>query len=109
MVGTWGARAGQDGVGRHFQSGRQSLQPAGRTDRGGTAAAGRALRPRAGFRRRRAKFRGGLAFTRAWRLLADEAVFTVRSDRRYHPPYGVAGGQPGRPSMNMLRTGGQRE
>ena len=95
---------------RHFQSGRQSVQPAGRTDRGRTAAAGGALRLRAGLRRRPVRFRGGLAFTREWRLLADEAVVTVRSDRRYHPPYGVAGGLPGRPSMNLLRTAaGERD
>jgi len=53
------------------------------------------------------KFRGGLAFTREWKLLADEAVYTVRSDRRRHLPYGFGGGKPGSPSMNLFRSGGQ--
>ena len=53
------------------------------------------------------KFRGGLAFTREWKLLADEAVYTVRSDRRRHLPYGFGGGMPGSPSMNLFRSGGQ--
>jgi N-methylhydantoinase B len=48
------------------------------------------------------KFRGGLAFKREWRLLGDAAVFTVRSDRRLHPPYGIAGGRPGSPSCNTI-------
>ncbi|HEY6433239.1 MAG TPA: hydantoinase B/oxoprolinase family protein, partial [Acetobacteraceae bacterium] len=55
------------------------------------------------------QFRGGLAFTREWRLLANEAVVTVRSDRRFHPPYGLAGGRTGRPSMNVLRGAGGSE
>ena len=41
------------------------------------------------------KYRGGLASVREWKLVADEAVFTVRSDRRTHLPYGVAGRQAG--------------
>ena len=53
------------------------------------------------------KFRGGLAFTREWKLLADEAVYTVRSDRRKHLPYGFGGGKPGSPSMNLFRSGGE--
>ncbi|MBI3515474.1 MAG: hydantoinase B/oxoprolinase family protein [Proteobacteria bacterium] len=50
--------------------------------------------------------RGGLAFVREWRLLADEAVFTVRADRRRHVPYGIDGGHPGGPSANFLLSGG---
>jgi N-methylhydantoinase B len=53
------------------------------------------------------KFRGGLAFYREWRLLADDATFTIRSDRRAHPPYGFAGGKPGQPSMNRFNSNGQ--
>ena len=51
------------------------------------------------------KFRGGMAILREWRLLADEAVFTMRSDRRSHLPYGVAGGKSGTPSWNILNPG----
>jgi N-methylhydantoinase B len=50
------------------------------------------------------RYRGGLAFARGFELLADEAVLTVRSDRRFHPPYGLAGGHAGGPSMNTLHT-----
>jgi N-methylhydantoinase B len=53
------------------------------------------------------EYRGGLAFRRQYRLLADDAVCTLRSDRREHPPYGIAGGMPGGGSRNLLRTGGK--
>jgi N-methylhydantoinase B len=48
------------------------------------------------------KFRGGAPFRRDYRLLAEEAVLQVRSDRRRFRPYGLYGGGPGRPSMNYL-------
>jgi N-methylhydantoinase B/oxoprolinase/acetone carboxylase alpha subunit len=47
--------------------------------------------------------RGGLAVEREWRCLADEASLTIRSDRRRHPPYGLAGGSHGQPSQNLIR------
>jgi N-methylhydantoinase B len=50
-------------------------------------------------------YRGGLGLVREYRLLADEAVLTIRSDRRAHPPYGVQGGKPGAPSWNILNPG----
>lgn len=48
------------------------------------------------------KFRGGLAIERKWQLLSGSANVTIRSDRRDHLPYGLKGGQPGRPSINEL-------
>ena len=51
------------------------------------------------------KYRGGLGFVREWRLVADEAIFTARTDRRYHLPYGLAGGKSGTPSWNILNPG----
>mgnify|MGYP001214898546 CR=1 FL=1 len=48
------------------------------------------------------KFRGGAPFRREYRLLAEEAILQVRSDRRQFRPYGLYGGGPGRPSMNYL-------
>jgi N-methylhydantoinase B len=54
-------------------------------------------------------YRGGMAITREWLLLADEAVFTIRSDRRYHQPYGVAGGRTGTPSFNILNPGSNQK
>ena len=55
------------------------------------------------------KYRGGLASVREWKLVADEAVFTIRSDRRTHLPYGVAGGKPGTPSWNILNPGDEQQ
>jgi N-methylhydantoinase B len=49
--------------------------------------------------------RGGLALLREYRLLADDAVLTMRSDRRRHTPYGLHGGKPGTPSWNVINPG----
>ncbi len=48
------------------------------------------------------KFRGGAPFRREYKLLADEAILQVRSDRRDHRPFGLYGGGAGKPSMNYL-------
>ena len=48
------------------------------------------------------KYRGGLAIVRDYRILAKDAVLSVRSDKRDHPPHGLAGGQPGAPSLNVV-------
>jgi N-methylhydantoinase B len=48
------------------------------------------------------KFRGGAPFRREYKLLADEAILQVRSDRRDFRPYGLYGGGPGKPSQNFL-------
>jgi N-methylhydantoinase B len=50
------------------------------------------------------KFRGGMAQTRKVRLLEEEAVLQLRSDKRLHPPFGLQGGKPGNPSSNILNT-----
>lgn len=104
MVGTWGARADLDGLeGVSNPAANLSNNPvelieaelplevveyAFVADSGG-----------AGRRR------GGLAFSREYRLLADSAVCTMRADRRDHPPYGLHGGQPGGSSSNTLNPG----
>ena len=104
MVGTWGARAGLDGMeGVSNPAANLSNQPielieaempirinryALVTDSGGAG-----------------KFRGGLAFERGFEILTDEAVCTVRTDRRDHPPYGLDGGKSGSPSLNVLDPG----
>jgi N-methylhydantoinase B len=51
------------------------------------------------------QFRGGAPYCREYRLLADEAVLQVRSDRRAFRPYGLQGGAPGAPSANVLNPG----
>src|SRR5438105_10419458 len=48
------------------------------------------------------KWRGGAPFRREYRLLADEAILQVRSDRHAFRPFGLYGGGAGRPSMNYL-------
>ena len=48
------------------------------------------------------KFRGGAPFRREYKLLADEAILQVRSDRHAFRPFGLYGGGAGRPSMNYL-------
>jgi N-methylhydantoinase B len=51
------------------------------------------------------RFRGGLALVRELKLLADEAVLTVRTDRRKHLPYGLQGGKSGTAAWNILNPG----
>jgi N-methylhydantoinase B len=41
-------------------------------------------------------------FRRDYRFLEDEGILQVRSDRHRIPPYGLYGGQPGKPSQNHL-------
>jgi N-methylhydantoinase B len=53
------------------------------------------------------KYRGGLAMVRDYRLLADAAVLTVRSDKRRFPPYGLHGGANGSPSLNVVNPDGK--
>jgi N-methylhydantoinase B len=51
--------------------------------------------------------RGGLSIRRAYRLVEDEAVLQVRADRKTFRPYGLYGGSPGKPSRNLLTSGGR--
>ena len=51
------------------------------------------------------KFRGGAPYCREYRFVEKDAVLQVRSDRRSVLPYGLYGGQPGRPSNNILNPG----
>ena len=48
------------------------------------------------------RHRGGLSLTREYRLLSDEAVLNVRSDKRKHRPHGLFGGEEGQASSNIL-------
>ncbi|MDQ3810524.1 MAG: hydantoinase B/oxoprolinase family protein [Chloroflexota bacterium] len=106
ILGTWGARPCRDGTeGMPNPGANQSNQPvemieaelplrvrryAFVTDSGGAG-----------------RFRGGLALTREYELLAEEATMTIRTDRRAHPPYGLAGGRPGSPSLTEINPDGQ--
>ena len=108
VMGTWGGAPlhdGQDGV-AHMGA-NQSNIPIEMIEREHPLRVERyALVPDTGGA---GKFRGGLAIVREIRLLAEEAVITVRSDKRRFPPYGLHGGKPGSPSMNLINPGaGQR-
>jgi N-methylhydantoinase B len=51
------------------------------------------------------RHRGGMSIRRDYKLLAEEAVLQVRADRHDIRPYGLYGGQPGRPARNVLNPG----
>ncbi|MEP6812611.1 MAG: hydantoinase B/oxoprolinase family protein [Actinomycetota bacterium] len=56
------------------------------------------------------RYRGGLAIERVWRCIVPNTALHVRSDRQTHRPYGLAGGQPGAASSNLIiRANGDRE
>lgn len=109
MVGTWGARAELDGIeGISNPAANLSNQPIEIIE---TETPLEIVRygfvPDSGGA---GKQRGGLAFVREFRLRDGTAQFTLRSDRRKHRPYGVAGGQPGASSANLvMRADGSRE
>ncbi len=107
FMGTWGGAASHDGQeGVPHLGANQSNVPIEMIEADyplrierygflpGTAGAGR--------------HRGGLGLVREYRLLADEAILNVRSDKRSHPPHGLYGGNPGAPSFNIIVRDGER-
>ncbi|MCC7273794.1 MAG: hydantoinase B/oxoprolinase family protein [Alphaproteobacteria bacterium] len=54
------------------------------------------------------EWRGGLALDRHLRFKLDGATLQIRSDRRDHPPYALAGGEAGAPSWVDIRRAGGR-
>jgi N-methylhydantoinase B len=48
------------------------------------------------------KYRGGAPFYREYRFLEGEAILQVRSDRRHRRSFGLYGGRPGKPSLNVI-------
>lgn len=53
------------------------------------------------------QWRGGMSVVRQLRFLGERATLQLRSDRRDHPPYGLAGGKPGAASNNLLDDSGE--
>jgi N-methylhydantoinase B len=53
-------------------------------------------------------WRGGLSIVRDLRLEHEDASLQIRSDRREHRPYGLAGGQPGGACWNILNPDGEQ-
>lgn len=48
------------------------------------------------------RHRGGLSLMREYRILCEEAILSIRSDKRRYPPHGLFGGGTGAPSMNLI-------
>jgi N-methylhydantoinase B len=51
------------------------------------------------------RHRGCLSVVRELRFLQRDGTLQIRSDRRAHPPYGLFGGRPGTPSLNLFNPG----
>jgi N-methylhydantoinase B len=51
------------------------------------------------------RWRGGNSIERSFRVLSDEAVLIVRSDKRDFPPHGLFGGGEGGKSWNIVNPG----
>ena len=47
------------------------------------------------------KFRGGAPYCREYRFTETEGVLQIRADRQRFKPYGLYGGYPGEPSVNI--------
>ncbi|KRE14596.1 hypothetical protein ASE66_14660 [Bosea sp. Root483D1] len=100
VVGTWGARAGKDGIeGISNPAANLSNQPVEMVEADMPVEVLRyGLVPDTGGP---GEFRGGLSFIREFRFLAP-IRFVLRGDRRDHPPFGLEGGSPGAPSAHIL-------
>jgi N-methylhydantoinase B len=101
----WGGRPWADGLdGNAHLFGNISLQPAELAELESPVEVRRvAFIPDSGGPGR---FRGGVGLRREYRFLEAEGTLQVRSDRRAFRPYGLHGGQPGRPSMSWLNPDG---
>lgn len=102
--GSWGGRAMHDGIdGLSWLSGNQSNQPIELIESRSPVEIQRyGLVPNTGGP---GKNRGGLSLVVEWKLLAEEATFSSRSDRRFNLPYGLDGGKSGTPSWTILNYG----
>ena len=54
------------------------------------------------------RYRGGVGIRRSYRILADEALLQMRTDRVRFAPYGLSGGEPGGKSRNFMEIGNER-
>ena len=55
------------------------------------------------------KYRGGLALRREFQLTEEEATLQIRSDRGKFLPWGVRGGGPGSPTVNIFNPQAKNE
>jgi N-methylhydantoinase B len=105
IVGAWGARATRDGLeGVSNPLANLSNQPVELLESDLPLEVVRyGLVPDTGGA---GEHRGGLAYEREYRVRADRATLTIRTDRRFHPPYGLDGGRPGGASRNTAIVDG---
>ena len=105
VVGAWGARATRDGLeGVSNPLANLSNQPIELLESDlPLEVVGYRLVPDSGGA---GEHRGGLAYEREYRVRAERATLTIRTDRRHHPPYGLEGGFAGAPSENTAVVDG---
>ncbi|MDO8208802.1 hydantoinase B/oxoprolinase family protein [Conexibacter sp. CPCC 206217] len=103
LFGAWGGGFGRDGLdGASHLAGNLSNSPVEELEQSGIVEVREfAYVPDTGGAGR---WRGGLSIAREIRLLSP-GILQVRSDRREHRPYGLAGGEPGAPCLNILDPG----
>jgi N-methylhydantoinase B len=104
IMGVWGASAAHDGqTGVPHMAANQSNVPIEMIESNYPLRVERyGIEPNTGGAGR---FRGGHGLVKEFRLLAEEAYFGVRSDKRRFRPHGLFGGQPGAPSLNVIDPG----
>jgi N-methylhydantoinase B len=104
IMGVWGAAAAHDGqTGVPHMAANQSNVPIEMIESNYPLRVERyGIEPDTGGAGR---FRGGHGLVKEFRLLAQEAYFGVRSDKRRFRPHGLFGGQPGAPSLNVIDPG----
>ena len=104
LCGSWGAMPGRDGVfGIPNPGGNLTNQPIEMIE---------ALYPieiqRYGMLENSGgpgKFRGAPGIVRSYRMLNDETLVVLRSDRKHHLPWALAGGAPGTPCLHIVNPG----
>ncbi|MFG1908788.1 hydantoinase B/oxoprolinase family protein [Kribbella sp. NPDC048928] len=108
LAGAWGARPDRDGVdGISSLGANLTNTPVEELEQSGHIRFdGYGYLPDSGGAGR---WRGGLATFRDMTVLVPEASVQIRSDRRKFLPYGLAGGAPGTPSLNVLDPDGPGE
>lgn len=108
LAGAWGARPDRDGVdGISALGSNLTNTPVEELERSGHLRIdGYGYLPDSGGAGR---WRGGLSTFRDMTILAPEASVQIRSDRRKFLPYGLDGGAPGAPSLNVLDPDGPGE
>lgn len=107
LAGSWGAMHDRDGVfGIPNAGGNITNQPVEMIEAQFPIAIERyGMVPDSGGPGR---FRGAPAYVREYRMLGEETIVVMRSDRRHWLPFGLAGGAPGTPSFNIVDPGPQQ-